>query len=268
MERLLGVFLSIFCWASALSVFAAEKFDILPDLPETLSYTVPTAQASAVSNTNANNIVDVQNVGQEPNFLSIIFSLLIVIVLIYITGIVYAKLNKFGMSALKTDRAELNSLRVSVLSTTSLGNNKTLHVVELDGKRMLLGASSSSIMLLKDLGESSATSIEEGEYSRIEIPNITIPKIEIPKIEIPSFKFSSHSTRTHNKGFDPKYEAEKDLASDDKFVISEIYEEDNSENIIDRLFDKPETEQETVQTKENEHKVDPDEYALYKKYIS
>ena len=47
--------------------------------------------------------------------------------------------------------------------------------------------------------------------------------------------------------------------------ISEIYEE-NSDGIIDKLFHTSTVENTEVQ-EDNEHKVDPDEYALYKKYL-
>ena len=70
---------------------------------------------------------------------------------------------------MKKQIGDADSSRVSVVSTTPLGNNKTLHVVELDGKRMLIGASNYSIELIKDLGNYPPADIEEGEFSKIEI---------------------------------------------------------------------------------------------------
>ena len=97
---------------------------------------------------------------------------------------------------MRKQQGDLAKSQVSVISTTQLGSNKTLHVVELDGKRMLIGASSSAIQLIKDLG-----SVQNGEgteeYSSIEIPNIKIPKIEIPKIEIPTINFSKLVTASY-----------------------------------------------------------------------
>ena len=104
----------------------------------------------------------------------IILSLLFVILLIYLTGIIYAKLNKAGFKTLKAQQGELSRSQVAVISTTQLGNNKTLHVVELDGKRMLIGATSGAIRLIKDLGAFDEDNINE-EVSHIEIPNIQIP---------------------------------------------------------------------------------------------
>ena len=184
MEKIAGLILGVYLSFVMPAGLAADRFDVLPDLPEPLA---SAAQASAVTTTDAANTLTTQSVGQEPNFLSMIFSLVFVILLIYATGILYTKLNKFGIKTLKKQVGENAASQVSVISTTPLGTNKTLHVVELDGKRMLIGASSNSIHLIKDLGNFPPCEIEEGEYSKIEIPNIRIPKIEIPKIEIPGF---------------------------------------------------------------------------------
>ena len=193
-------------------------------------------------------------------------SLIFVVLLIYATGIIYAKLNKLGLVTLKKQMGENANSHVSVVSTTPLGNNKSLHVVELDGKRMLIWASTNSIHLIKDLGSFPPEEFEEGEYSKIEIPNIRIPKIEIPKIEIPGF-----TKVVSKKVVEDEETAQTNEKESDKFEISDIYVEDeeNSDGIIDKLFHT--TTEETnhvVEEKENEHKVDPDEFALYKKYLS
>ncbi len=271
MNRVLLIIWGICSWFSAMAVYATDKFEVLPDLPAPLAYSGQTAQASAVYNPNvAENVVQ-QSVGHEPDFVSIIFSMLFVILLIYVTGIIYAKLNKLGLNTLKKQMGDSSRSHVSVVSTTALGNNKTLHVVELDGKRMLIGASVNSIHLIKDLGTfSSSENIEEGEYSKIEIPHISIPKIEIPKIEIPSIDFSKLVTKSHSK-IEEIGEKEEASASSDGFEISgieEVYEEENSDGIIDKLFtvSEPNVEEEPEEVK-NEHKVDPDNFALYKKYL-
>ena len=214
-----------------------------------------------MTTTDTVNTVATQSVGQEPNFISMIFSLVFVILLIYATGILYTKLNKFGVKALKRQVGDNSDSQVAVISTTPLGANKTLHVVELGGKRMLIGASANSIHLIKDLGNYPPCEIEEGEYSKIEIPNIRIPKIEIPKIEIPGFtKVVSRDKKVEDIVEEPK--------DNDEFEISEIYEEENPDGIIDKLFHTAAEESKAAEPQEElEHKVDPDEFALYKKYL-
>ncbi len=258
MKKIFEVLLGGFWVLSAQVCYAVDKFDILPDLPESLA---GAAQASSVTTTDAAATLATQPVGQEPNFISMIFSLIFVILLIYATGIIYTKLNKFGSKALKSQQGDAVNSTVSVVSTTPLGNNKTLHVVELDGKRMLIGASATSIHLIKDLGNYPPSEITEGEYSKIEIPNIRIPKIEIPKIEIPGF------TKVFVKE-ELKEEKKTESAEDyDGFEISEIYEENSGDNIIDELFHTSPSESKAEEQENNEHKVDPDEFVLYKKYL-
>lgn len=273
MKKFLGLFLGAYSWVTVLSVCAAEKFEILPDLPEPMA----AAQASSISTTNSHEAVAdsvTQTVGQEPNILSVLLSLIFVILLIYATGIIYAKLNKVGFKAMKKQLDDIDSSRVSVISTTPLGNNKTLHVVELDGKRMLIGASNNSIDLIKDLGAYPPVDIDDGEFSKIEIPNIRIPKIEIPKIEFPNigFKRAKNYTKTEPeiKKEDIYDEKSSDVQEDENdFVISDIYEE-SSDGIIDKLF-TPQKEHENINEEKDvnkeSHSVDPEEYALYKKYL-
>lgn len=264
MNKIYKLILGVFCSLSAISVYAADKFDILPDLPEPLANA---AQASSVTTNDAANTLTTQSIGQEPSLISIVFSLVFVVLLIYATGIIYAKLNKLGLTTLKKQMGENANSQVSVISTTPLGNNKSLHVVELDGKRMLIGASTNSIHLIKDLGSFPPKDFEEGEYSKIEIPNIRIPKIEIPKIEFPGFtKVVSKKAKEETPVGDTQPETKEDS---DNFEISDIYVEDeNSDGIIDKLFQTvSEHEKQVSNEVDNEHKVDPEEFALYKKYL-
>lgn len=264
MKKILEYGLGLICWLNALSCYAVEKFEVLPDLPDPLAAYAQTAEASAVSGTaGTESLVGGQSIGQEVSFISVIFALLITLSLFYLLIILYTKLNKANANILKKQQSGLKS-QASVISTTALGNNKTLHVIELDGKRMLIGASSNAIQLIKDLGNATSEGVEE-EFSHIEIPTIKIPKIEIPKIEIPTIGFSKLATKIH-KEFGKEKSEESDEAGSDSVEQTENVE--NPDGIIDSLFAKPvqEEEQEENNTA-SEHVVDPDEYALYKKYL-
>lgn len=107
----------------------------------------------------------------EPNLMSIIFALFFVIFLIYITGIIYSKLNIVGAKAVKEQlrNAELN--RAMVISTTQLGQGKNLHVIELNEKRYLIGATLNSINLIKELeivNEKPAEKVKENDEEEID----------------------------------------------------------------------------------------------------
>lgn len=271
MKKILEYGLGICCWLNAIACSAIEKFEVLPDLPDPLAAYAQSAEASSVSgDVGVAALTGGQTIGHEPSIISVVFSLLIVILLIYLTGILYAKLNRMNSNTLRKQQGSLKS-QASVISTTALGNNKTLHVVELDGKRMLIGASSNTIQLIKDLGTVSEDGAAEEEFSSIEIPTIKIPKIEIPKIEIPSIGFSKLATKIH-KDLVKNNELQSEDESNE--ISSEAEGEDDDDNpdgIIDSLFTKPEQiSAEGTETEDNsasEHMVDPDDYALYKKYL-
>ena len=88
----------------------------------------------------------------EPNYFSIILSLLFVILLIYITGILYTKLNKVGVKTVKKEFRETSDIKPVVLSTTPVGHDKTLQVIEIAGEKLLIGVSQHSVNLIKTLG--------------------------------------------------------------------------------------------------------------------
>lgn len=258
MSKILTYILGVLYLLNGAVCYAAEKFDVLPDLPDPLAYAVPSAQAASVSGNVDASVLGAQSIGHEPSLISVVLSLVFVVLLIYLTGILYARLNKVGFKTLKKQQGDYAKSHVSVVSTTALGNNKTLHVVELDGKRMLIGASASTIQLIKDLGSVNNDEFEEEEFSHIEIPNIKIPKIEIP--------FAKMKTKTHKKI--DELEKQEEITQDDSISIeTESIENENPDIIIDSLFsDQNHIEKEEVPEK-NEHSVDPDEYALYKKYL-
>lgn len=118
----------------------------------------------------------------EPNFLSIVFALLFVIFLIYITGIIYQKLNLVGAKTVKEQLKNYDLTKAIVLSTTQLGQGKNLHVIELNKSRYLIGATTDSITLIKELG--SGVEVEEPKLIE-EIKQETAPEnsLEVEVVE-------------------------------------------------------------------------------------
>lgn len=100
----------------------------------------------------------------DGSYLSVVVALGVVILLIYITGIIYAKLNVVGYNTMKKQYLDLNDSKVLVLSNTVVGKDKSLLVVELSGKKMLLGVTEKSITLIKDLDEKTVS--EENKDSK------------------------------------------------------------------------------------------------------
>jgi flagellar biogenesis protein FliO len=111
-----------------------------------------------------------KSTANEPNFLTIIFALLVVVFLIYITGLIYSKLNIVGAKTVQEQLRHHDLSKVIVLSTTQLGQNKNLHVIELDHKRYLIGATANSINLIKELGEFIKTEAKKPAKSNTKDP--------------------------------------------------------------------------------------------------
>ncbi len=86
----------------------------------------------------------------EPGIMSIVFALLFVIFLIYITGLIYSKLNIVGARTVQEQLKNYDLNKAVVLSTTQLGQGKNLHVIELNNKRFLIGVGQDSINLIKE----------------------------------------------------------------------------------------------------------------------
>ena len=94
-----------------------------------------------------------QQTPHETSILNVVGALAFVIGLIFLTGLIYTKLNVVGSNLAKKTRNNEIEDKVIVLSSTHLNNNQSLHVVEVNGKKLLLGATQSSVTVLKDLGE-------------------------------------------------------------------------------------------------------------------
>ena len=86
-----------------------------------------------------------QNV-YEPNYFGMILGLFLVVAMIYITGFLYQKLtraNSFNQN---------NSLnKAQVISTTTIGQGRNLHVVKIGNSACLIGSTQSNITYIKDI---------------------------------------------------------------------------------------------------------------------
>ena len=86
-----------------------------------------------------------------PSLLHLLVSMILVIGLIYLTGWIYAKLNivnrdKLNKISFKND----DDFKFNVLQSMPLGQQRYLYTIEMKGKVMLIGSTSSHINLLKE----------------------------------------------------------------------------------------------------------------------
>lgn len=85
----------------------------------------------------------------ESGIIRAFLSLVIVIALIYITAWFYRKLGAFNKTKLNNE-TELDLNKFKLISTQPLGANKNLHVVEINGKYLVIGSTPNSINLIKE----------------------------------------------------------------------------------------------------------------------
>ena len=86
----------------------------------------------------------------EGGILRSLISLGIVIGLIYLTAWLYKKLNGFNSQKFTKEIENLGLNKFKVIASQSLGSQKNLHVVEINGKYLVLGSTPNSINLLKE----------------------------------------------------------------------------------------------------------------------
>ena len=82
----------------------------------------------------------------EPNYFSMILGLFVVVAMIYVTGYLYQKLVKIN---LKPNDAYLN--KAQIISTTSLGQGRNLHVIKIGDEACLIGSTQNNITYIKDV---------------------------------------------------------------------------------------------------------------------
>ena len=85
-----------------------------------------------------------------PSLFQMIFSMVFVIGLIYFTGWVYQKLNIVGKKQVSKMNKKSDVPRFTVLQTMSLGHQRHIYTIEMDGKILLVGSTPTQINLIKE----------------------------------------------------------------------------------------------------------------------
>ena len=72
MKKFFIISLGVLSWFNSVAVQAVEKFEILPDLPESLVYAGQSAQAATISGAKDVASMGSQSIGNEPSLISVI----------------------------------------------------------------------------------------------------------------------------------------------------------------------------------------------------
>ena len=89
---------------------------------------------------------------QEPSLLRVFNSLIFVIVLIFIVGWIYAKLKKINPEQLFSGKFnKLDENNFKIVSSLQLGGGKSIHLIEINNKQLVVGTTSTSVNLLAQM---------------------------------------------------------------------------------------------------------------------
>lgn len=96
----------------------------------------------------------------EPSIFHAVFSLIIVLGLIYLVGFIYQKLTIFNEKITnKNEKNEINKFKI--INTTSIGQGKFLHIVEINNKFLALGSTPNNINFLREFSKEEVENINE-----------------------------------------------------------------------------------------------------------
>ncbi len=132
--------------------------DTVQKAPEVLTTVEPNKEKSLEEfqkEVKAQNKESLDIVKVFSNLLTLIF-IMIVLAWIY---------NKYGKNLLSKalETKNLNKNAINILSTTPIGQNKYLHIVETGGERILIGATNTNISLIKNLSNSPEEKVVSNE---------------------------------------------------------------------------------------------------------
>lgn len=152
------------------------------------------SQAFANISIPANMKQTLKATADTPSLFNLVASLLIVIIMIYIVGWIYMKLSHINAKQLfKQQDLPLN--KPKLISGITLGQNRNLHVVELNNKYLVLGVTPNSINLIKEFDKNEISDTNSIIEKTIIEKNIN----ELNDKEIVNELFSTNENKAETK---------------------------------------------------------------------
>lgn len=158
---------------------------------------------AAAETENINSVL--KSSGYEPNYFSVVMSLIFVVFLIYVTGILYTKLNKVSVKTVKNEFRENSDIKPVILSTTPVGHDKTLQVIEIAGEKLLIGVSQHSINLIKTIGKETKYETHTNISNTSEATTQEAMNVLYKKTEVEDKTKEDHTINEEDFGLYKKY---------------------------------------------------------------
>ena len=133
---------------------------------------------SSKSNFETNNLA--KETGND--FLRTVSSLFVVLLLILGFAWVYARVKGINPTAILTGKfSEKDLNRFNVLSTSTLGQGKDIHLVEINGKQLVIGSTTNNINLLTEIPPEEIENLKEKRHQNQNDENNDIDAVEFPE---------------------------------------------------------------------------------------
>ena len=193
----------------------------------------PDEIVSKINKINEKNIAPTSKGSFEKNnlaketgndFLRAISSLFVVLLLILAFAWVYARVKGINPTAILTGKfSEKDLNKFNVLSTSTLGQGKDIHLVEINGKQLVIGSTNNNINLLTEIPSEEIEKLKEKRHQTQNDENTNIDDIEFPEeddlyyesLEDAEFMDADFYSSKYSKVY-KEYLNKKDDKTDDK----------------------------------------------------
>lgn len=102
-----------------------------------------------------------------PSVLNLFTSLMVVLVLIFISAWLYNKIRGIDTSSLLTGKPQRkDKFKFNLLTSLTLGQGKNIHIVEVNGKKLVIGSTANNINLLTEIDNLSKSDTPDLDISK------------------------------------------------------------------------------------------------------
>ena len=119
---------------------------------------------AAITETNLQNLTKVEPVSEEneqksdmPSVFTLMGALFSVIGLILVSGWLYSEFNNANIKKMINKKEDLNLNKFKIISTQHLGTNKSIHLIEIANRKLVIGVTTNSISLITDISGNEMT---------------------------------------------------------------------------------------------------------------
>lgn len=134
----------------------------------------------AITESNLQNLSKIETVqppkeqkSEMPSVFTLMGALFSVIGLILVSGWLYSEFNTANMKKLLTKKEDINLSKFKIISTQHLGSNKSLHLIEIANRKLIIGVTANNINLISEISNNSQKNSTLAEPNNNETEAVT-----------------------------------------------------------------------------------------------